>query len=133
MKIPKKLRLFGQDFTVSRKKLKDGGAFSLDKRTMQIPTKQSEYYLMHELLEAVMTEHDFRFYPGNQGAEYLFVMNHSQMDLVARTLIQIILDNRLDFNHKEHAQKISKKNTKKRTKKSRSSSTRPNKKRKKTK
>jgi hypothetical protein len=102
MKIPKKLKIFGDTWKVVFKKDdgKDaGGSFSFKTKTIKINDRfgETENIIIHELLEAILLKNYCRFY-GQEGAmEYVFHFNHTQFAIVAQQLAEILKNNKLSF------------------------------------
>lgn len=97
MKIPKKLKLFGYNWTVKLDKIMEGGEFIWKTKTIKVSTKfgEQESILLHEIMEAILCELHFRFYGQEKNMEYRFIFDHSGLSLFHKTLYQALKDNNL--------------------------------------
>lgn len=97
MKIPKKLRFGGYDWKIVFDKKKDGGSFDWKTHVITLDDSygEQEAILLHELMEAILVELQFRFYPQEKSMEYQFHFDHSGLVKLHKALYQVLKDNKL--------------------------------------
>ena len=97
MKIPKTIKYLGYTFKVKIVKGLEGGKFSWMKKEIEIGDKflEREETFLHELFEAVMVKRLVRYYTNEDGAEFMFIFNHTQFCRLMADFWQILKDNNL--------------------------------------
>lgn len=101
MKIPKTLKIFGHTWKVKSGKAPSSGgtegSFSWANKTITLYGSQEdkEETLIHEIMELTLTHLKLRFYPQEQGMEYLFSFGHTGLCNFHIALFQILKDNKL--------------------------------------
>lgn len=101
MKIPKTLRAFGYDWKV--KIVKEispenrGGKFVWKTKEIVISNYfgEQEMIFLHELIEAILMDLNYRYYGQEGNMEYQFIFNHTQYVQFIKELYQILKDNKL--------------------------------------
>jgi hypothetical protein len=94
MKIPQRLKMFGYDWRVVLSD-KDGGSFEWSKLTITLDKKWTEEILIHEILEMIMVNLNYRFYGQEGNMEYHFFFDHTGLCRIHRELFKILKDNNL--------------------------------------
>lgn len=101
MKIPKKIQAFGYIWKVKIvKEISNdnaGGKFSFKDKTITVSNKygEEEAIFLHELIEAIFLQLQYRFYGQEGNMEYTFHFNHTQYVVFIQNLYQILKDNKL--------------------------------------
>lgn len=97
MKIPKKMRMFGYDWTIEKLKDKEGGAFNWTNKKIQVGYKfgEQEVVFLHEIIEAVLTNRLHRYYTNEANNPFLFSFNHTEFCNVIYDLYTILKDNKI--------------------------------------
>lgn len=97
MKIPKKIKIGGFDWTIVNEK-RGGGWFETVPRKIGVclGEKDTMQILLHEIMEILLVQNYNRFEP-IQGDNYLFSFNHIEFSKVIKDLYQVIKDNNLKF------------------------------------
>lgn len=98
MKIPKKLRLFGNDWRVIIKKYKSGNEvndFSFNTKTIRLGGIDKDEAFFHELLEAILLNNYNRYYGQEGSMEYVFFFNHTDLCKIVKKLTDSLKDNNL--------------------------------------
>jgi len=91
-----KLRLFGYDWKIKKANL-DGATFSWITKEIRIGEQTEEWYgqlFFHELLEMCLQENGNRYWGGSE-ADPVFIINHKEMNTVAKSLHACLVDNGL--------------------------------------
>lgn len=89
--------MFGHEWKVIIDKNKAGGSYSWGDFTIILGDKygEKESILMHEIMEAVLTDLCYRFY-GQEGAmEYIFHFDHTGLTRFHKAVFEILKDNKL--------------------------------------
>ena len=94
MKIPKKLKIFGYEWKIVLDD-KDGGAYKWETKTIRMNKQFAGEILIHELLEMIMVNSMYRFYPQENSMEYIFHFDHSGLVRIHKELFKILSDNKL--------------------------------------
>lgn len=100
MKVPKKMKMFGDDWKIIiyKDKNKDaGGEFSFSKKEIKINNRfgEIEQILCHEILEAVLMNNYCRFYGQEGNMEYVFYFDHTRFTIVVKQFAEILKENKL--------------------------------------
>lgn len=97
MRIPKKIKLLGYIFKIKIVKDLEGGKFSWSKKQIEIGNKflEKEEAFLHEIFEAIMVKRLNRYYTNEDGAEFIFIFNHTQFCRLMTDFYQVLKDNKL--------------------------------------
>jgi hypothetical protein len=96
MKIPKKLKMFGDEWKIIIDN-NDGAGFNIDVRKIWIGKEEGEkgLSLLHEILETILLKLFYRFYGQEKGMEYQFHFDHTGLTRIVKDLYQVLKDNKL--------------------------------------
>jgi hypothetical protein len=96
MKIPKTIKMFGYTWKIKMTK-EAGGDFIWKTKTIQIGTKfkEQEAIFLHEIMEAILMELQFRFYGQETNMEYQFHFDHTGFVRFHKAFYQVLKDNKL--------------------------------------
>ncbi len=94
MKIPKIIKAFGYNWKVVLDN-NGGGGYNWEELIIRLNKKWAEEYLIHELLEMVMSNLQYRFDGIEGGMEYSFHFDHSGLCRIHKELFTILKDNNL--------------------------------------
>ncbi len=97
MKIPKKLKLFGYDWKIKIDPKEVGGEFTWKTKTITVGNLygEQESVFIHEVMEAILCELQFRFYGQEKSMEYQFYFNHTGLVKFHKAFFQALKDNKL--------------------------------------
>jgi len=97
MKIPKTLKMLGYDWKVTVDKKHAGGSFNWANKKITVGSEfgEQEAILLHEIMEAIMTDLYMRFRGTEANQEYQFCFNHTSFCKFHKIFYQTLKDNKL--------------------------------------
>lgn len=97
MRRPETIRMFGFDWTVKFNKDESGGSYDWKTKTIELGNKYGEWksVLLHEIMEAILSELEYRFYGNEKSMEYIFHFDHTGFVRFHKQLFQVLEDNKL--------------------------------------
>lgn len=95
MRIPKKVKILGQTFTVNIKEIETAGEALLGKCEININSNidLKEETLFHEILEVIMIKLGCRFDGTNDTTDILFNFTHKQFNDMSDIFLNTLKDN----------------------------------------
>ena len=97
MKLPKTLQICGKTYKITTNNKVGGAWFSCNKQMIELGTRDSKERqlasLIHEIMEIVMVEREYRFQTSvlePENGDYMFVFCHKGYEIIAEDVANVI-------------------------------------------